>query len=95
MVGKHMKRYSISLVILGVCVCVCVCARAQLCLILYHPMDSIAYQTPLSREFFRQDYRSKLPFPTSGDLPNPGIEPVSLEPPALAGGFFATVSSGF
>ena len=28
--------------------------------------------------------------PTPGDLPDPGIEPVSLESPALAGGFFTT-----
>ena len=31
-----------------------------------------------------------MPFPTPGDLPNPGIEPVSLASPALAGGFFTT-----
>ncbi|MGT9536967.1 hypothetical protein ACVWBC_15400, partial [Enterococcus faecalis] len=31
-----------------------------------------------------------LPFPPPGNLPNPGIEPVSLMSPALAGGFFTT-----
>ena len=31
-----------------------------------------------------------LPFATSGDLPDPGIEPVCLAFPALAGGFFTT-----
>ena len=31
---------------------------------------------------------SGLPFPSPGDLPNPGIKPMSLESPALAGGFF-------
>ena len=36
-------------------------------------------------EFPRQEYWSGLPFPSPGDLPNPGIEP---ESPALAGGFF-------
>ena len=41
-------------------------------------------------EFPRQDYWSGLPFPTPGDLPNPGTEPVSLVSPALAGGFFTT-----
>ena len=30
------------------------------------------------------------PFPPPGDLPNPGIEPMSLTSPALAGGFFST-----
>ena len=29
-------------------------------------------------------------FPPSGDLPDPEIEPISLTPPALAGGFFTT-----
>ena len=34
-----------------------------------------------------------LPCPSSGDLPDPGIEPVSLMTPALAGRFFTTVST--
>jgi len=38
-------------------------------------------------EFSRQEYWSGLPFPTPGDLPNPGIEPASLGFPALASGF--------
>ena len=46
---------------------------------------TIAHQAPLSMEFSRQKYWSRLPFPTSGDLPNVGIEPMS---PALAGRFF-------
>ena len=40
--------------------------------------------------FSRQEYWSGLPCPPPGDLPNPGIEPVSLVCPALAGGFFTT-----
>ena len=51
---------------------------------------TVARQAPLSMEFSRQEYWSGLPFPTPGDLPSPGIEPVSLESPALAGGFFTT-----
>ena len=43
-------------------------------------MDCIAYQAPLSEGFSRQEYWSGLPFPSPGDLPNPGIEP---EFPAL------------
>ena len=35
-----------------------------------------------------------MPFSSPGDLPHPGIEPVSLMSPALAGGFFATVPPG-
>ena len=41
---------------------------------------TIAGQAPLSMEFSRQEYWSGLPFPFSGDLPDPGIEPRS---PAL------------
>jgi len=51
---------------------------------------TVALQAPLSMEFSRQEYWSELPWPSSGDLPNPGIEPVSLKSPALAGGFFTS-----
>ena len=40
--------------------------------------------------FSRQESWSVLPFPTPGDLPNPGIETESLSSPVLAGGFFTT-----
>ena len=45
-------------------------------------------QAALSMGFPRQEYWSGLPFPPPQDLPNPGIEPVSLISLALAGGFF-------
>jgi len=45
-------------------------------------------------EFSRQEYRSGLPCPPPGDLPNPGIKPASLVSPALAGKFFTTSPSG-
>ena len=41
---------------------------------------TIAHQAPLSMEFPRQEYSSELPFPSPGDLPDPGIKPTS---PAL------------
>ena len=41
---------------------------------------TVAYQVPLSMGFSRQEYWSGLPFPSPGNLPNPGIEP---ESPAL------------
>ena len=41
---------------------------------------TIASQAPLSMKFSRQEYWSGLPFPSPGDLPNPGTEPTS---PAL------------
>ena len=63
---------------------------AQSCLTLCNPMDCISHQAPLSMEFFRQEYWSGLPFPSPGDLPDPGIEPLSLICPALAAEFFTT-----
>ena len=45
-------------------------------------------QAPLSIGFLRQECWSGLPFPTPGDLPNPGIEPTSPVSPALAGRLF-------
>ena len=41
---------------------------------------TVAHQAPLSMGFTRQDYWSGLPFPSPGDLPDPGIKPRS---PAL------------
>ena len=52
---------------------------------------TVAHQAPLSLEFSRQEYWSGLPFPSPGDLPNPGIEPMSS---ALAGGFFTAEPAG-
>ena len=39
---------------------------------------TVAHQAPLSMGFSRQEYWSRLAFPSPGDLPNPGIEPGSL-----------------
>ena len=50
----------------------------------------VAHQAPLSLGFPRQEYWSGLPFPSPGDLPDPGIKPVSLMSPALASGLFTT-----
>ena len=41
------------------------------------PHGLVAYQAPPSMGFSRQDYWSGLPFPSPGDLPDPGIEPGS------------------
>ena len=81
-----------------VCVCVRVCVRAHIqvlsCIWLSATPWTIAHQAPLFMGFSRQDYRSGLPFPPPGDLPNPGIKPESLASPALAGGFFTTAPPG-
>ena len=47
---------------------------AQSCPTLCIPW-TITHQDPLSMGFFRQEYWSGLPFPSPGDLPDPGIEP--------------------
>ena len=51
---------------------------------------TVAHQAPLSMGFHRQEYWSGLSFPPPGDLPDPGIGPVSLTSPALAAGFLTT-----
>ena len=51
---------------------------------------TVAYQAPLSMQFSRQEYWIGLPFPSPGDLPDPGMKPASLVSPALADGFFTT-----
>ena len=51
---------------------------------------TVAYQAPLSMEFPRQEYRTRLPFPSPGDLLDPGIKLASLASPALVGGFFTS-----
>ena len=38
---------------------------------------TVTRQSPLSMEFSKQEYWSGLPFPSPGDLPDPGIEPGS------------------
>ena len=45
-------------------------------------------------EFSSHEYWGRLPFPTPEDLPNPGIEPMSLSSSALASRFFAAAPPG-
>ena len=52
----------------------------QFCPTLCDPMDSSLHQAPPSKGFSRQEFWSGLPFPSPGNLPDPGIEPRS---PAL------------
>ena len=51
---------------------------------------TVAHQASLSMGFSRQEYRSGLPSPPPGDLPNPGMETASLISSALADRFFTT-----
>ena len=57
---------------------------------LFATLRTVALQAHLSMGFSRQEYRSGLPCPPLGDLPDPGIKPASLMSPALAGRFFTT-----
>ena len=79
--------------------CECKCVKAELGLVLNHYVMSDSSVTPwttacqasLSMGSPRQEYRSRLPFPPPGDLPDPGIKPTS---PALARGFCTTEPPG-
>ena len=85
--GIHLKLGRIS--ILWVCVCVCSYVRLFVTSGVANPPGS-----SLSMEFSRQEYWNELPFPTPGNLPNPGIEPTSPASPALAGRFFSPSLGG-
>ena len=60
--------------------------RVQLFVVLW----AAARHVPLPVEFFKQEHWSGVPFPTSGDLPDPEIEPTSL---VLAGRFFTATAT--
>ena len=83
---KHMKRCSTLLII-----CLLTCSVAS---------DSsetpwtATHQAPLSMEFSRQEYWSGLPIPIPGDLPDPGIKPMSSVSPALQADSLPTEPSG-
>ena len=72
-------------------VCACLLSRVWLFVIPWNE----AHQAPLPMKFSRQEYWSGLPFPTPGDLPDPGIEPATPASPALAGRFFTIVTHGY
>ena len=65
--------------------CACMLSRfshVQFCVTSW----TVAHQPPLSMGFSGQEYwQSGLPFPSPGDLPDPGIKPTSLRSPALSG----------
>ena len=53
--------------------------------------QTMACQIPQSMGFPKQEYWSGLPFPSPGDVPDPGVEPA---PPALVDGYFTTEAPG-
>ena len=65
------------------------CLRSRFsCAQLFVTPWTAALQTPLFMGFSRQEYWSGLPWPPLRDLPDPGIETMSLTSPTLAGGPF-------
>ena len=71
----------------------CHCAVRSL-IWLFATLWTEACQAPLPMEFSRQEYWNGFPFPPPGDLPNPGVEPMSPEPSASAGRFFTYRATG-
>ena len=69
---------------------VCVHCHVQL----FATPGTVATRRLCSQDFCRQEYFSGLPFPPLGDLPYPGIEPISLVSPALGGTVFTTEPLG-
>ena len=76
-----------------VCVCVCVCTQLLSCIQLSVATWTVTHYAPLSVEFSRQEYWTRLPFPTLGDLPDLGIKPMFLGSPELSDRFFTTTAT--
>ena len=68
----------------------CVRASHFSCVRLFLTLWTVAHQVPLTMGFSKQEDWSELPYPPSGDLPDPRMESASLTSPALAGRFFTT-----
>ena len=84
----HPKRLADPLLYVRLCtVCVLSCfSHVQL----FVTPWTVAWKVLLSMGFSRQKYWSGLPCFPQGDLPNPGIKPISLMSPALTGAFSTT-----
>ena len=73
--------------------CVWACVYAQLCLTPCDPMDCSPPGSSV-HGISQAIILGWVPFPSLGDLPDPGTEPVSPMAPAMAAGFFTTVPPG-
>ena len=78
--GEYIPSF---LYFLPISVCVCVCVQSLSHVWLFATPWAVACQAPLSMGFFRQEYWSRLPFPTPRDLPDPWIKHASPASPAL------------
>ena len=72
----------------------CMCAKSLQSFWIFATLWTITCQASLSMGFSREEYWSGLPCPPPGDLPDPGIKPMSLVSPALAGRLFTTEPLG-
>ena len=77
------SMFSLELQIIFFCICLAFSVHA--CSIVSDSVTpwAVAHQASVSMEFSRQEYWSGLPFPPPGDLPDPGIEPMSPASPSL------------
>ena len=76
--GTSLKTLRVSRNLYGLYSCACTLSHVRF----FETSWTVACQAPLSMGFSRQ-YWSWLPLPPPGDLPNPGIKPVSPASPAL------------
>ena len=70
------------------------CAKSLCCVLIFATLWTVAFQVPLSMGFSRQEHWSGVPFPSLGEIPDPGIKPESLTSPALADSFFTSQEDG-
>ena len=91
--GCLIMSNSLRINVVGFILCSRMCMHAQLlsCVLVFATPCTAAHQAPLSLGFSRQEYWSGLPFPSPGDLPDPGIKPMS---PALTGDSFPLSHQG-
>ena len=72
------QSFRLSLLLFpGVCVCVCVHAPSRSVVSAFVTPWTVAHQAALSLKFSRQQYWRGWPFPSPGNLPDPGIKPGS------------------
>ena len=93
---KHTYTWIHMYIKINVCAFMCMHAWALGCFSyvqLFLTPWTVPQQAPLSMGFSRQEYWSELPCPPPRDLPDPGIETMSLMSPALVGGFLTTSTS--
>ena len=83
-----LEKYYFKKNVCFVCVCVCVCMLSHVWL--FVTPCTVSFQAPLATEFSKQEYWSRLPFPSPRHLPNPGTEPTSFASLTMAGMLFTS-----